>query len=136
MNNSLTSIFIENFAVHTSKLATEQDEIRIAIWMASRDQSVLGLGCVGFDIQDIPWTAEGFEREKKFLLNVSTEMKKDRLSRDVLNCVETFEHMIGSLEIKNNNCKEQKDPAAVIEKCAKHGIYLHRYGCVICNNEG
>ena len=76
------------------------------------------------------------KREKKFLLNVLTEMKKDQLSRDALNGIETFEHMISSLEIKSISYEEQKNPAAVIEKCVKHGIYLYRYGCVICNNEG
>ncbi|MGG1942855.1 hypothetical protein ABFY57_24575 [Paenibacillus polymyxa] len=69
MSNGLTSVFIEVLAISGSVLAKTNREKELIIWLAQRDQSVVGIGTVGFDIDEMPWTIGSFESEKDFILD-------------------------------------------------------------------
>lgn len=60
MSNGLTSVFIEVLAISGSILAKTNREKEMIIWLAQRDQSVVGIGTVGFDIDEMPWTIDSF----------------------------------------------------------------------------
>ncbi len=76
MSNGLTSVFIEVLVISGSLLATTYREKEIIIWLAQRDQSVVGIGTVGFDIDEMPWTVDSFEREKEFVLYTISAAKE------------------------------------------------------------
>lgn len=42
----------------------------MTIWLAQQDQSIVGIGTVGFDIDEMPWTIDTFEEEKDFMLRM------------------------------------------------------------------
>ncbi|WP_235332709.1 hypothetical protein [Paenibacillus polymyxa] len=69
MSNGLTSVFIEVLVISGSVLAKTNREKELIIWLAQRDQSVVGIGAVGFDIDEMPWTIDSFESEKDFILD-------------------------------------------------------------------
>jgi len=48
MSNGLTSVFIEVLVISGSILANTDREKELIIWLAQRDQSVVGIGTVGF----------------------------------------------------------------------------------------
>lgn len=54
MNHGLTSVFI---AV-----------LSLAAWFASHDQGVFGSGMVGFDVSELPWSADTFASDWEFVL--------------------------------------------------------------------
>ncbi|MGG3507727.1 hypothetical protein ABES58_19860 [Paenibacillus lautus] len=56
MSNGLTSVFIEVLAISGSQLAKTNRERELIIWLAQRDQAIVGIGTVGFDIDEMPWT--------------------------------------------------------------------------------
>lgn len=64
MSNGLTSVFIEVLAISGSILAKTNREKEMIIWLAQRDQSAVGIGTVGFDIDEMPWTIDSFQNEK------------------------------------------------------------------------
>jgi len=79
MSNGLTDVFMDVLALNTSALAGSEDEKRLAVWLAQHNQSFLGAGTVGFDIQDMPWSESDFERQKDFLIRGIQAAKTKRL---------------------------------------------------------
>lgn len=59
-------MFIEVLVISGSILAGTNREKELIIWLAQRDQSVVGIGTVGFDIDEMPWTVNSFASEKDF----------------------------------------------------------------------
>lgn len=155
MSNGLTSVFIEVLAISGSILAETNREKEIIIWLGQQDQSVVGIGTVGFDIDEMPWTIDSFEREKDFLLRtissaidglgwerLSYEPRKDWL----IESLKQFWLMIDTFDKESINMDsyiewseiEEGDDCPTIPigypKCEKHEIYLSCHGCILCNN--
>lgn len=156
MSNGLTSVFLEVLTISGSMLAKSNREREMTIWLAQRDQSVVGIGTVGFDIDEIPWTIDTFDEEKEFMLrmitNAITEAGWKKLSYEprkdwVIQCLEQFRVMIYAFEKYNVNLDhylqwseiEEDDDQPTIPrgypKCGKHETYLSCHGCILCNNE-
>jgi hypothetical protein len=77
MSNGLTDVFLATLIVSGSHLASKPNEIYFVLWIAMHDQSVLGVGTVGFDLSELPWNFENFEQEKSFLLGVIEDAHKE-----------------------------------------------------------
>ncbi|MDE6728657.1 MAG: hypothetical protein K2J80_12080, partial [Oscillospiraceae bacterium] len=58
MSNGLTAVFIDVITLAGSRIAQTVDEKRLIVWLAEKDQSVVGIGTVGFDIREMPWNTE------------------------------------------------------------------------------
>lgn len=155
MSNGLTSVFLEVLVISGSILAETNREKEIIIWLGQQDQSVVGIGTVGFYIDEIPWTIDSFEGEKDFLLRtissaidglgwerLSYEPRKDWL----IESFEQFRLMIIAFDKESVNINsyiewseyEEDDDYPTIPigypKCKKHDIYLSCHGCILCNN--
>jgi hypothetical protein len=70
MNNGLTSAFVSVLALAASKLAETDRQRLFAAWFASHDQGVWGLGTVGFDMSELPWSLDTFVGDRRFVLQV------------------------------------------------------------------
>jgi hypothetical protein len=156
--------------VSGSRLAATPHEVQFILWLAQHDQSAVGFGTVDFDLSEMPWTLQGFEAEKAFLLRV-IERAQARLGWEVLNFATHPEVLCGDLEqlrmlvlnltaedfehAEKTRVKQYRDagcdeamaqaliaPAprwrvempAELQKCQKHGVFLTKYGCFVCNN--
>ena len=142
MSNSVTSAFISVLAIASTRLAVSPTQKRLAAWLAGRDQSVLGLGCVGFDLVDLPWRPETFPEDKGFLI-AATAGAQDQLGWDVLGYTPdtaTFLTKLGAFRqlleqlAMSDLLPSETDNIEPFTKCQKHGVYLHSGGCVICND--
>lgn len=153
MSNGLTAVFIDVMTLAGSRIAQTVDEKRLVVWLAEKDQSVVGIGTVGFDIREMPWNTERFEENKRFMLEV-TEAAKNRTGWDKLGYqpnekllfpeLEKFAEMISRLTAENVdenaskewlNSAESDDPVICgFPKCEKHETLLTCFGCHICNN--
>lgn len=105
MSNGLTSVFMDVLVLSGSALADSAREKELIIWLAQQDQSIVGIGTVGFGIEDMPWTVEHFEQERAFMNKtiqgaihglgwerLSYEPRKDW----VIRCLEHFRVMINT----------------------------------------
>lgn len=147
MSNGLTSVFISVLALSASSLAQTHSEINFAIWLAAHDQSIVGMGTVGFDVSELPWSAENFEAEKQFVLRVIESAQSQALwsklsytphTEWVLAALEKFGALIADLTVDfirpNWAWCELDNNSPTPTKCPTHDIYLHIAGCVICND--
>lgn len=155
MSNGLTSVFIEVLVISGSILASTNREKELIIWLAQRDQSIVGIGTVGFKIDEIPWTTDSFDMEKAFIINTILHAKRstgwERLSYIpnqvwLIDCLEKFQTMIAAFD------KKDIDPGSYLQwteidaddesptipighpLCEEHFILLSCHGCILCNN--
>ncbi len=144
LSNGLTSTFIEVLALAASALAKTEHQKELAIWIASHDQAVYGLGVIDFDISELPWNKTNFVEDRAFLLNVIKAAKAklgwERLDYSpeegpLFRCLDHLTEMLHSkIELaEEERCWPYGKPQS-FHLCPKHLIFLHSEGCVICNN--
>lgn len=153
ISNGLTSVFIDVLTLAGSRLAQSDDEKRLIVWLAEKDQSVVGIGTVSFDISEIPWNSDNFAQNKSFILEV-IKAAENRLGWDYLAyqpneellfpVLKQFTEMISNMTAENIDVKsaeewldaaDKDDPVLCgFPKCEKHGTLLTCFGCHICNN--
>jgi|GEM_PF-513239 len=156
-SNSRTIVVFSVLIINGSRLAKTRRKAEFILWLAQREQDVFGLGMVGFDLGDLPWSLDDFEKEKIFLLKV-IESAKEELGCGVVKLGTHPEVLRGDLEdlrmlILNFTDEdlrtayllkeELKDiggrglPVEMppqLEKCKIHRVLLTQYGCYVCNN--
>ncbi|MDN8592725.1 hypothetical protein Q0V21_28805 [Paenibacillus sp. 11B] len=156
MTNTLTAVFLEVIVISGSMTAKTNREKELIIWLAQRDQEVVGIGTVGFDIDELPWATENFIEEKEFLIEaldnaicgqVWSKLSYEPNKEMVITCLEHFKKMIIAFEvndvdeqqylewIEDNDQDETPTIPVGYPKCDKHNILLSCHGCLICNNE-
>lgn len=153
MSNGLTDVFLNVLLLSGSKMAEREEEKRLIVWLAERDQSRVGIGTVGFDLCDMPWDTRTFEADRAFLRK-AVSGAKDRLGWESLDyapqeellfpCLDRFDRFLEQMDAA------QIGPSALREwlaesspsdpvfcgfpKCPKHHTLLTVFGCQICNN--
>ena len=107
--------------------------------------SIFGLGVVGFDLEDIAWTREGFAAEKAFVLRM-IDAARARHRWDALGYDPPFaEGQLGELRalvegftaehvLEHDDWSWRFDETQAAGKCARHAVYLHGAGCLLCND--
>lgn len=151
MSNGLTAVFISVLTLAASALAKRLREKELTVWLAEKDQTVVGSGSVGFSIDEMPWTQIGFAGEKQFLLNATEAARNrtgwQRLDYDpaemIFERLDTFRDLINAFDHREidpanytnwiNAPPEYQTPSG-FPKCSAHQVLLHRHGCVICND--
>jgi hypothetical protein len=79
MQNGATDVFISVLLLAGSDLAETMWEKGFVTWLAGHDQSIFGLGVVGFDIGEIAWDPDRFAEQKAFVLAViDTSLRRYR----------------------------------------------------------
>lgn len=69
MSNGLTDVFIDYLLICGSQLAESESEKRMTVFLAEKQQTIIGMGTVGFDIIEMPWQIDSFEAEKDDPIN-------------------------------------------------------------------
>lgn len=148
MSNGLTSVFVSVLLLAASTLAQTDRQREFAVWFASHDQNVFGLGVVGFDVNELPWRAEAFETDRDFVLGAIEAAKAKTgwvrlgylLREDwVLDCLENFQRLVASFDIRDAGTNSETnwsfgDRPLSFTLCAEHAVYCHSAGCILCND--
>jgi hypothetical protein len=101
---------------------------------------------VGFNIGEIPWTAEILDQDKAFLLG-AIQAAEARTSWDGLACVPGEDSLTPNLDqfgvlvaafcaediVRTQERSWPWGKPETLTLCEKHGVYQHVAGCVICN---
>lgn len=150
MSNGLTSVFISVLTLSGAELAETHSEKGLIIWLAQRDQSVFGGGCVSFDVTEMCWTKDHFDEQKAFLLKTidgalsrSNWEKLDYQPREewVFTRLNDFKTLINEFRVED--LRENVESGILsfhsniqrYDNCPIHGVYLHAEGCVVCNDK-
>lgn len=156
LKNQSTSVFIEILVLSGSKLAKTNREKEFIIWLAQRDQNIVGHGTVGFDMDEMPWLEEDFSEMKVFLFKciegaihrtnwhlLDYEPNEEWVKR----IFEHFRSMILFFDEKYINwnfyyewaLEEDDDDTPTIPagypRCLEHSVLLSCHGCIICNSK-
>lgn len=152
MSNGGTDVFINVLALSGSVIAKTESEKRLMVYLSEKDQ-IIGRGCVGFDIVEMPWDKETFKQDKKFIIRVinaarnKTGWEKLDYSPNeefISYYLNTFENLINRMtidDIRENSLNhwlaesEGNDPVYCnFPRCKIHNTFLTCFGCQICNS--
>ena len=154
MSNGLTDVFISVLLLSGSQLAKDEDEKRLIVWLAERDQSAVGMGTVGFSILEMPWNIKTFEKDQAFMRK-TIEHAKNGIGWKQLDYVPSEDLLLPALDqfyslivqlkqsdINSHHLEEwlaeatENDPVRCgFPRCVKHNTLLTIFGCQICNNK-
>ena len=149
LSNGATDVFLGVLLVSGSRLVQHAWQRRMVAYLASRDQAVIGMGTVGFDLSEMPWSRSGFSQEKAFMLEVVQDAWT-HLGHGVLAFGTPPETLRGWLEQFRmlmlhllpehlDRFEADADPNWACEfeldqgVCATHGVLHSEFGCLICN---
>jgi hypothetical protein len=147
MSNGLTSVLLDVLVIAGNDLATSAWEKRFVYWLAQHDQSRNGLGCVGFDIEEMGWTRGAFDTQQRFVLGVIDSALArygwDRIpfeprEESVFDSLKRLRELV--VELSSEQLGSPPDDAWVPAelppggRCEVHRVYLHETGCIICND--
>ncbi|MCA9174310.1 MAG: hypothetical protein KDB14_07460 [Planctomycetales bacterium] len=145
MSNGATDVIIASLCLAGADIAVTNWQKRSLQWIAAHDQSIMGRGCVSFDVADLGWTTIDFDAQHRFMLQVvdralmhhawdklpyspNAEIVDDMLTR--------IRKLFCEFTIKNctNDALEWPlAPPTSIDRCAAHGVFMHAHGCPLCN---
>lgn len=157
MSNGLTDVFIDYLLLSGSQLAKSESEKRMVVFLADKQQTIVGIGTVGFDIIEMPWERDSFETDKTFILemihhartlsqeqSVWEKLGYEPGQKHLKNALSCFENLIKRMTIddidENNLMKwilaaKGNDPInSGFPHCSKHGVLLSVFGCKLCND--
>ena len=154
MSNGLTSVFLDVLLLSGSDLARTDSEVATVVSLAERDQSIVGLGIVGFDVSELGWTPDGFDEHKQFLLKtvdgavagqrwdvLGYEPSTERL----LPCLAEFRELVERFPASACPQEPLESPWSTLglrsdrAMCPRHAVYLHNLNiddarcCQLCN---
>lgn len=144
LSNGATDVLLSVFILAGSDLAQTDWQKEAIIWFAEHDQSIFGRGVVGFDIDEIAWQKDQFIEQQQFLLQV-IDLALQRHHWDKLDYQPPHAHeyliklreLITSYTIEmietDKHWQWYQAPTEFI-KCAKHNVYEHANGCLICHD--
>ncbi|OBG85591.1 hypothetical protein A5699_23650 [Mycobacterium sp. E802] len=155
LSNGVTSVFLSVLLLSGSDLARDDHQVATICWLADRDDSLVGLGTVGFDVSELGWTAAGFDAQKQFLLQVvDTAVHRHRwevlsYQPDAASLIEyltAFRSMIAAFPADacgdgSSGASVTADVRADRAQCPRHRVLLHNRSdddaecCLICNDE-
>lgn len=154
-SNGCMSVLLTVIGLSGSALAENDFEKNIIVWLAEKDQNIVGLGTVGFDITEMPWDRIYFEKQKNFMLKVLDGVinklgwetldyePNTQIIFDKINQLKDMFMQIVSEDINYNSVDEWFEDESIdifnslkvgYPKCTKHGIYLSTFGCIACND--
>ena len=154
MSNGLTSVFLDVLLLSGSDLARTDSEVATVVSLAERDQSIVGLGIVGFDVSELGWAPDRFDDHKRFLLQMVDGARAGQ-RWDVLDYEPSPDRLLPSLaEFRElverfpvSACPQEPfdSPWSTLglrsdrAKCPRHAVYLHNLNvddarcCQLCN---
>lgn len=158
LSNAASDEMIHALVAAGSALAETEREKLMIVWLGDQHTYICGMGNVGFDIVEMPWTKDGFESEKAFILRCVEAAKNklwwDRLGPElegilkeelVIPWLESFGKLVEKMTVELVDEEERTEWLSWFGKLGKEniireyptceknkGILLSMYGCRFC----
>ncbi|MBX7222539.1 MAG: hypothetical protein K1Y36_21510 [Blastocatellia bacterium] len=144
LSNGATIVLLSTLILSGSDLAQTEWEQELVTWLAEHDQTIYGLGVVGFDLDEIAWNPADFEQEKAFLLAL-TDLALRRHRWEVLDydppfalCYLTdFRKLVECYTaemVEGPKAWDWFQPPETLSKCPLHQVFVHANGCLLCHD--
>ncbi|MFG2177753.1 hypothetical protein ACGFLS_03365 [Streptomyces abikoensis] len=150
LSNGGTAVFLDVLWLAVSDLARRPWDFRFAALLALQDQTVMGRGVVGFDLDDLDWGATPAERarNKGFVLRV-IDLALERHRWDELNYeppyvsgyLQRYRAAVDAFTPPPHPADEEVFPdpdMALTASCVRHRVLAalpYWAGCVFCTGD-
>lgn len=152
--NGLTTVLLARIAVAAAELCVTPWQGEFAKWVATVDQNRGPLGCVGFDLSDIPWgeSEQVYEANKRFVVDACVHAASNEVALRLpyypnpdreeyhSESLRTFALMVQHFD---RTLWNEPRPAMwgylfppTDELCPRHGLFRHGQGCMVCMDDG
>lgn len=151
-SNGLTGVLLARIAVAAAELYQTDWEYEFARWIATIDQNRGPLGCVGFDLADLPWgTAAEFPDRRRFVVEAVVHAASREVAyrlpyypnpdREDMHreCLRQFALMVHHYNPTRADGPPATGwpylfpPTAVL--CERHRLFRHEQGCMVCPDD-
>jgi hypothetical protein len=146
LSDGETSVLLSVLVLAGSHLAQDDWERRLVMWFATRDQSIVGVGTVGFDLSHFAWKEVHFTRQKKFVLSmIDLALRRhgwDRLGYEPPHVEDTLlrlRTLVSSFEPQHIGAGPPRawpwhEERTDFPRCAEHDVVLGFFEtCLLCN---
>ncbi len=149
-SNGLTTVLLARLAVAAAELCESNWQYEFARWIATYDQNRGPLGCVNFDLIDIPWgeTQEEFAVNQRFVVEVAVYAASQEVAyrlpyypnpdredfhRESLRAFALMVHHFDRSLFSEPLPTEWKYHFAPTDfVCVQHRLFCHAEGCMVC----
>ena len=153
-SNLVTTPLYSGILIEGSKIAKSVWEKRLMIFIAEKNQNVIGSGIVGIELTELEWDKSNFKSQRDFLLEI---VQQSRINKTYNKYIFTLQEKIGEMKLleiedliaslKIEEIKESKfkyyiePPKSKFDLCDKHKVYINylseerKDNCLICSNE-
>lgn len=148
LSNGETSVLLSALVLAGSHLAQDDWERRLVMWFATRDQSIVGGGTVGFDLSHFSWREAHFARQKAFVLSmIDLALRRhgwDRLGYappQVEDSLLRLRTLVSGFEQRHIGSGPPRswpwhDERTEFPRCAEHDVVLGFFEtCLLCNDK-
>lgn len=103
MSNGATDIFIDILEQVNNHLTPDIRDNNLILWIIENHRKRMGEGFSGFDLGELPWDRNDFERERKNVISIISQMKNKTFwsfldykpnSEILLRCVNEFLNLL------------------------------------------
>lgn len=152
--NWLTKPLYCGLLIEGSLLAQSNWEKRMMVYLAEKNQKLVGLGIVGINLSELEWEASTFNKQKEFLTKTvkssirNQSYNKYHFKLDVELAEQKLNEILELIEnLKFEDTSDVKfsyffEPPDLIDQiCGKHKTYLNYFDvpnidkCLICSME-
>jgi hypothetical protein len=142
LSNGSTDVFFDMLTLAGCDLAGTPWEQNLVLYFA--DGHRIGMGTGGFDLADLPWTANWPAEKQFFLRMIGTALCRhgwDRLRYDpslAAAQLAAYRDMLASFTPVPSTAPDRPDwdrapPADRLARCPSHGLYRGELGCRLCD---
>jgi hypothetical protein len=150
--NGLTCVLLARIAVAAAELFRTEWECEFARWVATIDQNRGPLGCVGFDLIELPWgTPDESADRKQFVLEAVVHAASREVAERLpyypnperedahRECLRQF-----ALMVHHFDPSRWDEPVGRAwpylfppsdEMCPRHRLFRHAEGCMVCPDD-
>jgi hypothetical protein len=148
--NTLTGVMVPRIGLAAAERARNRWERNFAKWIVTHDQTWFGPGCVGWAWKEVPWGDDPWVQDahRSFVRDALQHAASDEIGRRMpwrpapgeRQSDELLElaAQIGRFDPRSSEpvcAREWSWPLQPSdERCALHGVYLHREGCLLCRD--
>jgi hypothetical protein len=149
LSNGITDLVMSALLLAGSRLATSRWERELCAWLAGHDQTQVGLGRVGFDLDDLAWDPEGFPLQREFCFRMIALAVGGFRWIDLPGGMPRGEALAGSLVELRALLEDYRKPfvtpgrrwtwqggsAPDLSPCPRHKVIRGATGCLLCHLE-
>jgi hypothetical protein len=145
LTDGATTVLLSTLVLAGSDLAQNEWERSLVAWLAEHDQTMLGAGMAGFDLDEVAFTPEEFEAQRAFLLRcIDAARGRHRFAalgydppfvrKDLAALRALLERYEPAFVNAGRSWTFRLGAPPLAARCPTHDALCHAGGCLLCHD--